>query len=217
MESLTVASAPFLYLITDGGALRGQNRLVSTLAEILQEYSQYIAAIHFREGFGEIDNIDKCLAETKNLCLKKNIPLVLHAPLDFALEVAAPAVQLNSTSASKDNIEAVRAAGMSFGFSAHSLDEVGLADALGATHVFLSPIFKPISKPNDRRKCLGVAQLQQACLSSKSRVVALGGVTSGNAASCRKAGAAGVAVIGEVFECDNPVDSVGKLVDAWTK
>jgi thiamine-phosphate pyrophosphorylase len=43
-------------------------------------------------------------------------------------------------------------------------------------------------------------------------VVALGGVTTGRAAECRAAGAAAVAVMGEVMRADDPAGCVRALL-----
>ncbi|MGH9783282.1 MAG: thiamine phosphate synthase, partial [Terriglobia bacterium] len=63
----------------------------------------------------------------------------------------------------------------------------------GATYVLLGPVFDTPSKPASRP--LGIPRLQELCRHSPVPVFALGGVTRENAASCVRAGAAGIAGI----------------------
>lgn len=80
-------------------------------------------------------------------------------------------------------------------WSAHSSGEARAALAAGIDDVLLAPIFPPGSKPADTRPPLGLAALGAA-----PGVVALGGIGVHNAAACVAAGAAGVAVLGALFD-----------------
>lgn len=80
-------------------------------------------------------------------------------------------------------------------WSAHGEAEARAALALGVEDVLLAPIFPPGSKPEDRRPPLGLA-----ALTSAPGVVALGGIGAHNAGACLRAGAAGVAVLGALFD-----------------
>jgi thiamine-phosphate pyrophosphorylase len=64
----------------------------------------------------------------------------------------------------------------------------------GANYVLLGPIFKPLSKA-DERPALGTEAIGEFIRRSQAPVLALGGITDENAAACMKAGAAGVAGI----------------------
>jgi thiamine-phosphate pyrophosphorylase len=102
--------------------------------------------------------------------------------------------------------------GALIGGSAHSLDDVAAAAAAGADYVTLSPIFLTSSKPG-YGPALGVAAIGPAASLGIS-VIALGGVTADLARPCLAAGAAGVAVMGEIMRSDDPGRSVGLLLDA---
>lgn len=64
----------------------------------------------------------------------------------------------------------------------------------GADYIVLAPIFSPLSK-NDSRPALGVAAITELAGVTPTPVLALGGITAGNARLCMEAGAAGVAGI----------------------
>lgn len=80
------------------------------------------------------------------------------------------------------------------GRSCHAPAEARAALAAGLDHVFLSPIWPPTSKPDDRRAPLGPAALHRL-----PRTVALGGVTPERVGEALAHGAAGVAVLGGIF------------------
>jgi thiamine-phosphate pyrophosphorylase len=102
--------------------------------------------------------------------------------------------------------------GALIGVSAHSFDDVAAAAAVGADYVTLSPIFLTSSKPG-YGPALGVAAIGPAASLGIS-VIALGGVTADFVRPCLDAGAAGVAVMGEIMRSDNPGRTVGRLLDA---
>jgi len=76
--------------------------------------------------------------------------------------------------------------------------------------VTLSPIFPTASKPG-YGPVLGVAAIGPAANLGIS-VIALGGVTADRVQSCLDAGAAGVAVMGEVMRSDQPGRIVGEFL-----
>lgn len=91
------------------------------------------------------------------------------------------------------------------GQSCHTPAEVRDALEAGCDWAFLSPIFAPISKPDDRRLPLGPAALYG------SRAVALGGITVTNAAECVRSGAVGVASMSGILSEPSP----GRAVRRW--
>ena len=99
------------------------------------------------------------------------------------------------------------------GVSAHSVAEAQLAAAEGANYVTASPVFATDSKPG-YGPALEPEGLAQIVASVRIPVLALGGVTAVNAASCIAAGAAGVAVMGSVMRAQNPGAIVGDLIAA---
>jgi thiamine-phosphate pyrophosphorylase len=99
--------------------------------------------------------------------------------------------------------------GARVGVSAHSFDDVAAAAAAGADYVTLSPIFLTASKPG-YGPALGVAAIGRAADLGIS-IIALGGVTPDRVRSCLDAGAAGVAVMGEIMRADQP----GRIVNEF--
>jgi thiamine-phosphate pyrophosphorylase len=102
--------------------------------------------------------------------------------------------------------------GAFIGVSAHGPGDVRAAAAAGADYVTLSPIFLTSSKPG-YGPALGVAAIEPAAKLGIP-VVALGGVTADVVWPCLDAGAAGVAVMGEIMRSDDLGRSVGRLLAA---
>jgi thiamine-phosphate pyrophosphorylase len=98
------------------------------------------------------------------------------------------------------------------GVSAHGVDDVRAAAAAGADYATLSPIFLTSSKPG-YGPALGVAAIGEAAHVGIA-VIALGGVTADVARPCLNAGAAGVAVMGDIMRSDDPGRSIGGLLAA---
>lgn len=96
-----------------------------------------------------------------------------------------------------------------WGRSCHSREEVARAAGEGAAWVTLSPYDVSASKPGHGPPLPGTAWADHPV-----PVLALGGVTPGNAAAARAAGAHGVAVMGEVMRAADPADVVARLLEA---
>jgi thiamine-phosphate pyrophosphorylase len=64
----------------------------------------------------------------------------------------------------------------------------------GANYIILAPIFSPLSK-SESRPALGLAAIAELAGATRTPVLALGGISGGNARRCMEAGAAGVAGI----------------------
>lgn len=80
------------------------------------------------------------------------------------------------------------------GVSCHSLETAKAAEGDEADYVFFGPVFATPSKAAYGAP-QGVARLAEVCRSVSLPVLAIGGVTLENAASCLAAGAAGIAAI----------------------
>lgn len=136
--------------------------------------------------------------------------LVLHTRAPEALALATE-LGLGLHLPGTGDVAAVRAAFRGpLGKSCHSVAEAHAVLRAGADWVFLSPIFPPTSKPGDRRPPLG-----PAALTGIGPVWALGGITPLRAEACRAAGAAGVVVMGGIFDTPDPAAAVAAWPPEW--
>ena len=100
------------------------------------------------------------------------------------------------------------------GVSAHNSEEALTAARDGADYVTLSPIFLTASKPG-YGPALGLDGLADVAVRTPLPVLALAGVDATNAAACRNAGAAGIAVMGSVMRAADPQETMAALIAAW--
>jgi len=139
----------------------------------------------------------------------------VHADCDAAVTTGAAGLHLPRHGA----IAAARARlgdRATIGISAHDREEVRRAAALGADYVTLSPIFATASKPG-YGPTLGLAGLAELAKTAAIPVYALGGIDATNAAQCRAAGAAGIAVMGAAMRADDPETMIRGVIAAFAQ
>ena len=137
--------------------------------------------------------------------------VTVHEDIDAAAATDADGVHLPSAG----NVAAARSRlphGL-IGASAHSADEASALLRAGADYVTVSPIFVTASKPG-YGPALGLDGLARIIAETPGPVVALGGITDGNAAACLAAGARGIAVMGEVMRSEDPRVTIERLLHA---
>ena len=137
----------------------------------------------------------------------------VHDDIDAAEQVGAG---VHLPSGSSPEAARARLPNALIGVSAHSAEEASAVLDAGADYVTVSPVFPTASKP-DYGPALGLEGLAAIVALAPGRVIALGGITAENAASCMSAGAYGVAVMGEVMRAADPQAAVEALLRAMNK
>lgn len=94
------------------------------------------------------------------------------------------------------------------GVSTHSAERAVMAASDGADFVTFGPVFHTSSRTGSAAP-RGLDALREVCTITSIPVYAVGGVTPGNAAACRAAGAHGVAVVGAIMEARDVPAVVG--------
>ncbi len=120
--------------------------------------------------------------------------IIVNTRMDVALAAGAAGVHLPSNSPTADRWRKIAPPGFLIGVSCHTIDEVRSATNHGADYVVFGPIFAPLSK-SSALEPRGLDVLAQAVQSTTIPVLALGGITNENSASCIAQGAAGIAAI----------------------
>jgi thiamine-phosphate pyrophosphorylase len=86
--------------------------------------------------------------------------------------------------------------------AAHNVEEARRAERDGADMLVAGTVFSSASHPGG--ELLGLDGLRSICAAVDIPVLGIGGVTADNAASVMQTGAAGVAVIGAIFDAPDP-------------
>ncbi|HEY7991858.1 MAG TPA: thiamine phosphate synthase [Stellaceae bacterium] len=134
----------------------------------------------------------------------------VHADYDAAMTTGAAGVHLPRYGSIK-TARAFLGPRALIGISAHDRNEVQQAIAFGADYVTLSPIFQSASKP-EHGPPLGLDGLAAIAKSAPIPIYALGGIDAGNAAACRGAGAAGVAIMGAAMRAADPETMIKRVI-----
>ncbi|HZK88871.1 MAG TPA: thiamine phosphate synthase [Stellaceae bacterium] len=198
--------APALLVISDRSQAR--RPLVEVAAAAFAGGCRWFS---LREKDLPAGEIHALLAELVALGREHRATIMVHGDIEAAIAATAGGVHLP---AGGDPAAArARLPRGLIGASAHSTPEAAALIAAGADYVTVSPIFLTGSKPG-YGPALGLEGLAQAALAAPGPVLALAGITPANAAACRGAGAAGVAVMGEVMRAADPQATVRKLLEA---
>lgn len=164
---------------------------------------------------------DKDLARADRVALGRQIVelaaaygavVLMSGEVEAAVEAGAAGVHLPRDGDPR-SARARLGPGALIGVSAHDAGEVERAAAAGADYATLSPIFASPSKPGYGPP-LGRDGLASAVAAAAIPVLALGGVSAARAADCLAAGAAGIAVMGEVMRAEDPAAAVLALLSA---
>src|SRR5512133_3473303 len=185
-----------LYYITDRRQFHGnhseQHRQL--LGKIAEASAAGVDYIQLRERDLPIRQLER-LAEQAAEAVRSagtTTRLLINSRVDVALAVGAHGVHLRSDDISASDARAIAAAKSEFAVavSCHTPDDVCRAWSHGADFAVLAPVFEKQGEPG-----IGLEALRRCCSQLPKFVVALGGITPGNARSCIHAGAAGVAGI----------------------
>lgn len=207
-------SAVTLCYITDRRQFRPPDQQLRLLEKISECAAAGIDLIQLREkDLTTRDLLELAQKAVAALPSGSATKLLINARTDVALACGAHGVHLPAGGVPASEVRSIwDFAGRSraiVGVSAHSPEEVALAETQGADFVLFAPVFAKEGRGNPR----GLHQLHAACSLPRRAaafmpVLALGGITLENAAQCFAAGASGLAAI-RLFQ-QNAVESVAR-------
>lgn len=177
------------YQITDR---RTAGSLEALLGSVERSDAAGVELIQIREK--DLDARALCGLVSRAVGLCRRAKVLVNGRVDVALACGAAGVHLPADSVAAAVWRRVVPPGFVIGVSCHSLEELRAAEAQGADFAVFGPVFRPLSKQDDR-PVWGLGGLRQAAGSVRIPVYALGGITWQNAEACVAAGAAGVAGI----------------------
>ena|SRR5208282_743876 len=213
-----MADRCLLYYITDRSQFRGDERARrrDLLAKVAEAARARVDCIQLREKDLSTRELE-LLAREAVAMVRENSSLtrlLINSRTDVALAAGADGVHLRADDVGPREARQAAHRPLStdhflVAASCHSNEEVIRADSEGADFAVFGPIFGKNNAPG--RQPTGLAALHEACR-AKIPVLALGGVTMENAASCLEAGAAGVAGI-RLFQ-ENKIEDVVRALRA---
>jgi thiamine-phosphate pyrophosphorylase len=228
-----MADRCLLYYITDRSQFPGddRSRRGALLAKIAEAARAGVDYIQLRERDLSTRNLET-LAEESLAVVRNSAPLrtekrelrtgratclLINSRTDVALAAAADGVHLRAGDLTPNEVRHVLEvsghrpldAHFLIAASCHSNEDVQRADFEAADFAVFAPVFGKSSSPGTQPT--GLVALHGACR-AKIPLLALGGVTLKNAASCLNAGAAGIAGI-RLFQ-ENKIEDVVRALRA---
>jgi thiamine-phosphate diphosphorylase len=198
----SAAAAPaatyVLYLVTDSGLSRGRSHLSIVEAAIRGG----VTTVQYREKNASTRCMIEEATELLRLCRAAGVPFIVNDRLDVALAVDADGVHVGQDDMPAALARRLLGRNKTLGVSAGSTEEARKAVDDGADYIGASPVFSTPTKP-DAPPPLGIEGLRRMTHAVEIPVVAIGGITEGNAAAMIEAGAAGIAVVSAIVAAED--------------
>jgi thiamine-phosphate diphosphorylase len=139
---------------------------------------------------------------------KGRAAFLVNGPLEVALQAGADGVHLP-----EDAPPPPAPWPFTWGRSVHSMEGAITAIGEGARHIIIGPIFQTQSHPDGPP--LGLDVIRELAPVTRCPIIAIGGITPGNARGVMQAGAHGIAVIRAILESDDPKTAAQALSKSW--
>lgn len=209
---------PILYLITRGATAETTTPTSEEFRDILLQVSTAVAAgiqlIQIREKNLTARVLFELTASVVAISRGSATRVLVNDRADVAAGAGAHGVHLATQSLAPALIRKAFGANFLIGASTHSLDEAREARKEGANFAVFGPIFPTPSK-GKYGPPVGTEQLEVAARElAPFPLFALGGISTGNANECLRAGASGIAGISLFGDHDNSQNNLAAAVAA---
>ncbi|HUX29359.1 MAG TPA: thiamine phosphate synthase [Thiobacillus sp.] len=158
-----------------------------------------VAAVQYRDKSGDVARRHEQASELVILCRQFGVPLIVNDDLRLADLCDADGIHLGRDDASLREARIILGKNKLIGASCYqSLELASAAQAAGADYVAFGSFFASPTKPGAGRA--GLDLLREAAPRIHVPLVAIGGITLGNAPQLLDAGADSLAVLSALFD-----------------
>lgn len=198
-----------LYAIVDGSATRPPLDLV---AAFVRGGAAVVQLRLKQTGAGELLRLAR---QARKLCAGKAL-LLVNDRSDVARLAEADGVHLGQEDLPVDAARSILGPGALIGLSTHSDAEIDGGQS--ADYIGFGPVFATSSKPGSPLPPPhGIEGLRRAVRRSKAPVVAIGGITAGNAGAVAEAGARCASAIASLCEAEDPEGAARAMAQAFAR
>jgi hydroxymethylpyrimidine kinase/phosphomethylpyrimidine kinase/thiamine-phosphate diphosphorylase len=190
-----------VYLITDQGD--------DLMAKVCQALRGGVSVLQYRAKGKEYGERVAEGGELKRLCARFGTTFIVNDDIQLAKELDADGVHLGQDDGTIADARALLGAGKVIGRSTHTLKEAQRAERDGADYIGFGAIYPTGSKIVSHLS--GVEGLESIRGKVKIPIVAIGGITPGNACRVIEAGADALAVISSVLSSPRPDIAAAEL------
>jgi thiamine-phosphate pyrophosphorylase len=185
---------PRLYPILDAGCFPNALGLITAAEELA---SAGVTLVQYRNKSGNARVMLEQARELKKH-LGDSIRLIMNDRADLALMAEFDGVHVGQDDLSPESVRKIIGPERWLGVSTHHPEQVRDADLTSADYLAIGPVFSTSSKEKPD-PVVGLEGVRRARRLTEKPLVAIGGITRGNAASVIEAGADSVAVISDLL------------------
>lgn len=182
-----------LYAVTDRSWL-GDETLYTQVEKVLKGGA---TMIQIREKELDEAHFEQEAREIQQLCKSYKVPLIINDNVALAKRIHADGVHIGQSDMQLISAREILGDDKIIGVTAKTVEQAKKAEASGADYLGSGAVFGSSTKTD--AKPMDHALLQQICESVSIPVVAIGGITSGNAIQLSGRGIAGIAVVSGIF------------------
>ncbi len=168
-----------------------------------------VRLLQYRDKQGSPQEVLRAAAEIAEAFSGTGTLLVLNDRADLATLAGWSGVHVGQHDMPVEAARKVLRGGATVGVSTHNDEQVRAAEASGADYIAIGPVFATASKM-DAEPVVGLDGVRRARALTRKPLVAIGGITRGNARAVIEAGADSVAVISGLFAADESVAEVAR-------
>ncbi len=208
---MTGLKLPRVYPILDTESIEKLGLGAEQVAAALLEGGAAILQFRHKGHWGR-DAFETARAVAR-LCEEAGARFIVNDRADFALLLRA-GLHLGQDDLAPRDARPLLGPGAVIGFSSHNAAQICAAEAEPVDYVAFGPVFPTGSKQNPD-PVVGVAELRRCRAAVSKPLVAIGGITLGNALEVWRAGADSVAVIAGLLPADASPHSIRERISEW--
>jgi thiamine-phosphate pyrophosphorylase len=204
---------PRVYPILDTDSLERRGIGIAAAAAAFLEGGANILQIrhkgHWTRGFY------KAAQDVARLCQEGGVPLIVNDRADFAMLLGA-GLHVGQDDLSPRDARKLMGSEAAIGYSSHNVAQLCAAGGEPVDYVALGPVFATGSKQNPD-PVVGVAEVRRCRALVEKPLVAIGGITLGNARDVIDAGADSLAVIAGLLPDDATARGLRERMEEWRR
>lgn len=197
-----------LYLVTDKSD--DKEKFLKTIEEAIKGG---VSVVQIREKTADTKDFYNLALKVKEITAKYNVPLIINDRVDIALAIDADGVHVGQSDMPCDITRKLIGNDKILGVSAATIEEAKKAQKDGADYIGTGAVFPTTTK--DDAPSITKKELKEIVDSINIPVVAIGGITLGNAKELVDTGIKGLSVVSAIMSSDNPKKSSEKLLNIF--
>jgi thiamine-phosphate pyrophosphorylase len=210
-KNFSSMTLPRVYPILDTDALGRRGLTLAAAAEAFLQGGARILQIRHKGHWSRAVHQDAI--QVAELCRRFGATLIVNDRADFARLLSA-GLHLGQDDLAPTDARGLVGAGAVVGFSSHNAAQLAAAAVEPVDYVALGPIFSTSSKQNPD-PVVGLEEFRRCRALISKPLVAIGGITAGNAPAVFEAGADSVAVIADLLPDPATFGSLRQRMEEW--